>query len=111
MSGQSFARAPSEKQARERERSGFERRMPGQGVNPGDSSVNHVDQDARLAEILHDRLELGATSLEESKAERLSLKMARLAAEVLSETELQELTSSFASLGRTTTGALPLVCL
>lgn len=110
MSGSSFARAPSEKQAREREKPGFEMRMPGL-LNPDVSSVNHVDQDARLAEIFHDRLELGATSLDESKAERLSLKMARLAAEVLSETELKELTRSFASLGRTSAGALPRVCL
>lgn len=104
MSGHSFGRYPSEKQARERERSGFGMRMSGQGTKVDDLPAAGADQDARLAELIHERLELGASSLEESKAERLSLKMARLAAELLSESELQNLTSSFSLLGRATKG-------
>eukprot|EP00892_Ulva_mutabilis_P011019 jgi/Ulvmu1/828/UM010_0202.1 len=104
---QGAARSPSGKQAREREAMFFGVRMPGPAQNNINASGSNCDQDARLAEFFHDRLELGATSLEESKAERLSQKMARLAAEVLSETELEDLTRSFATLGQSAAGSRP----
>lgn len=84
----------------------FGLRMPGPGRKADHGSGSTCDPDARLAEFFHDRLELGASSLEESKAERLSQKMARLAAEVLSETELDDLTRSFASLSQSLAGTL-----
>lgn len=106
MSGQAFARSPSGKQAREREVPGFSMRTHGSGKDPKSASTAEFDTDTHLAELIHDRLDLGSTALDTSMAEKLSKKFARLATEELSEAQIEELTRSFKSLGRSTSGTV-----